>query len=454
MHTTKRSQSTQPKPSRRNFLRGAGVALTLPWLESLPLPAAETSRGDLNQPPVRFATLYFSNGVEPEHWWAKGSGASMEIGPGLEPMRRHRGDFSFLRGLYNEEAVKSSSPHMGRMPNLLSGATVSLDPADIRVGRTMDQVLSRTIGNRTPVTSMALGIEPNELRLEDGVSMIYGSCVSWSTDTRPTTKEIYPARAFDKLVGDGKGRELDRSILDAVLEEAHALQPKVSRGDRQKLDEYLESIRDIEQRIDRAAQEESLEGWRPTLSEPNMARPADDLPQDIPRHMKLMLDLIVLAFQMDKTRIVTCMLNNDLSQMNFGFVEGVQGSLHLDLTHNGKDPELEAMYLKTNQFHLEQFAYLVDRMKNIDEGGQSLLDSSMLMCCSNLFNGDKHEADQMPILLAGRGGGSLKPGQVLDYLDKGDDNRRACSLYLSLMDRMGVELDRFGDTGKRLPNLS
>ena len=446
-----RSERTRLSGSRRHFLRGAGVALTLPWMESLPLWGAEES-ALANEPPLRFGVLYFSNGVEPAQWWAKGAGASMEVGPGLEPMRPYREDITFLKGLYNKKAVDSSSPHLGRMPNMLSGAEVSLDPADIRVGKTMDQVLSQEIGHRTAVPSMVLGIEPNELRLEDGVSMIYGSAISWASDTKPATKEIYPARAFDRLVGDGKGRELDRSILDAVLADAHGLQPKVSQSDKRKLDEYLESIRDIEKRIERASREERLEGWQPSISEPNLERPANDLPQDVPDHMKLMLDITVLAFQMDKTRVTTLMLNNDLSQMNFGFLDGVKGALHLDLTHNGKDPELEAMYLRTNQFHIEQFAYLLDRMKSIDEGGRSLLDNSMMMCCSNLFDGDKHEADEMPILLAGRGGG-LKPGRVLDYLEKGADNRRACSLYLSLMDRMGVRLDRFGDTDQRLIDL-
>ena len=186
-----------------------------------------------------------------------------------------------------------------------------------------------------------------------------------------------------------------------------------------------------------------------------MARPPQDLPQEVAEHMKLMLDIVVLAFQMDKTRLATLMLNNDLSQMNFGFIPGVEGALHLDLTHNGKTPEKEAMYLRTNQFHIEQFAYIVERMKGIDEGnGTTLLDNSIMMGASNLFDGDAHGADQMPILLAGRGGGTLNPGRVLDYLEPGvDDNRRACSLYLSIMDRMGVELDRFGDTDKRLLDL-
>ena len=443
------------RTSRRHFLRGAGVALALPWMESLPLFAQDRQTAlaaDANKPPIRFAHIYFSNGVEPIHWWAKGSGAGMEFGPAAQPLTPIREDVIFLRGLYHQKAFTSTSPHLGRM-NLLSGATVSLDPKDIRVGTSFDQVLAQRIGGRTAVPSLALGIEPNELRLEDGLSMLYGSSVSWASPTKPATKEIYPSRTFDQLVGDGKGRQLDRSILDAVLEEAHSLQPRVSAGDRKKLDEYLESIRDIEKRIDHAAKEERLEGWRPTLKQPNLPRPADTLPQNVPEHMKLMLDLIVLAFQMDKTRIVTLMLNNDLSQMNFKFLEGVRGALHLDLTHNGKAPELEAMYLKTNQYHVQQFTYLVQRLKAIDEGGTSLLDNSMLMFASSLFDGDAHGADQLPIVLAGKGGGGLQTGRILDYLDKGNDNRRACSLYLSLMDKMGVHLERFGDAEKRLVDL-
>src|SRR4029078_13669456 len=177
-----------------------------------------------------------------------------------------------------------------------------------------------------------------------------------------------------------------------------------------------------ETRIDAATKDQRLEGWKPTLAQPNLSRPKDELPQNVPEHMRLMLDLIVLAFQMDKTRIASCMLNNDLSQMNFGFLEGVQGALHLDLTHNGREPEREAMYLKTNQYHVEQLAYLIKRLKAIDEGGSSVLDNSLLMFCSNLFDGDRHEADEMPILLAGRGGGTLQTGRVPDYPDRRDNN--------------------------------
>jgi len=227
----------------------------------------------------------------------------------------------------------------------------------------------------------------------------------------------------------------------------------MSRSDNLKLSEYFESIRDIEKRIERASKEERIEGWRPTLTQPDMPRPVNELPQNVPDHMKLMLDLIVLAFQMDKTRIATVMLNNDLSQMNFKFLEGVQGALHLDLTHNGRAADKEAMYLKTNQYHIAQFAYLTQRMKEIKEGEGTLLDNSMLVCASSLFDGDLHSANQLPFLTTGKGGGTLRPGRVLDYLEKGDDNRRACSLHLSLMDRMGVKLEKFGDTATRLEEL-
>lgn len=441
--------------SRRSFLRTGSASLALPWLMSLPLRAESGKKAtkDAAKPPVRFACLYFSNGVEPAHWWAKGRGADMQLGPGMEPLAPHREELVIIDGLFNAQAVANPSAHLGRMPNLLSGAWVSLDQNDIRVGRSMDQVLAQQIGDRTALPSLVLGIEPTELRLEDGLSMIYGSCISWSSPTKPATKEIYPARAFDQIVGGQGQRMLDRSILDQVLTDAKSLRTQLSKSDRVKLDEYLESIRSIEQRIDRASKEDRLEGWLPTLASPDMPRPADELPQEIPDHMRLILDLIVLAFQMDKTRIATCMLNNDLSQMNFGFLEGVHGSLHLDLTHNGRDPELEAMYLQTNRFHIGQFAYLIDRLKKIDEGGQSLLHNSLLMCCSNLFDGDKHQADRLPIVLAGQARGTLKTGRILDYLDRPEDQRRACSLYLSVMDQMGVSLPRFGDADRLLADL-
>ncbi|MGA1369541.1 MAG: DUF1552 domain-containing protein, partial [Blastocatellia bacterium] len=237
-----KDQKTSHQPSRRRFLRGAGVALTLPWLESLPVFGQTPSPSG---PPLRFAHVFFSNGVEPAHWWAKGEGASLEFGAAAAPLAPIREEIVFIRGLYHQLGLDSTSPHLGRM-NLLSGATVSLDPKEIRVGTSFDQVMAQRIGTRTAVPALALGIEPNELRLEDGLSMIYGSSISWATPTKPAPKEIYPARVFDQLVGDSGGRQLDRSILDAVREDSRTLRARITARDRHKLDEYLESIRDIE----------------------------------------------------------------------------------------------------------------------------------------------------------------------------------------------------------------
>lgn len=446
-------------PRRRTFfkrcLAGAGVSLSLPWLDSMPVRAEDTGKTTtvdavVGKPPVRFGCFFFSNGVEPEHWWAKQSHGRTKLGPCLSPLQERVDDLVFVKGLFNEQAALHPSPHMGRMANLLSGAWVSNSQSEIKVGRSVDQFMAQKIGHQTDLPSLVVGVEPTELRLEDGLSMIYGSCISWASDTRPATKEIYPSRVYDLIVGNGGDRQLDRSILDAVAADARRLKLQVSGTDKRKLDEYLESIRDIEVRIDRAKRADSLEGWQPTANEPTFGRPKEKLPQNVADHMRLMLDLIVLAFQMDKTRIATCMLNNDLSQMNFGFLDGVEGSLHLDLTHNGRDPKLEQMYLRTNQFHFSQLRYLMDRMSNIQEGESTLLDNSAVMFCSNLYDGDRHQATEMPILLAGKAGGSIETGNIIDVSEKSVDERRACNLYLSIMHRMGVEASGFGDSSQPL----
>jgi hypothetical protein len=248
--------------SRRHFLRGVGVALALPWLESLPWAGASAEAAGpaprRRLPPRRQAAAcgsgigFFSNGVEPAHWWAKGSGATMELGPGLTPMLPHREDMVFVRGLFNQTAFVSTSPHLGRM-NLLSGAPISLDPNVIRAGTSMDQVVANAIGDKTSIPSLVLGIEPNELRLEDGLSMIYGSSLSWVSPTKPGDEGDLPVARVRSAGGDGSGRTLDRSILDEVRQDSQSLRPKISRGDNVKLTEYFESIRDIEKRIEQAS---------------------------------------------------------------------------------------------------------------------------------------------------------------------------------------------------------
>jgi hypothetical protein len=261
---------------------------------------------------------------------------------------------------------------------------------------------------------------------------------------------VYPALAFDRLFRDDVGRA-DQSVLDAVLEEARGLRSQVSRSDQRRLDEYLSSVRDVESQIDRAGQAGRLQGWRPTLAAPNMPRPADGMPQDIDQHMRLMCDILVLAFQTDTTRVCTLKLNNDHSSLRFPNLAAASGKggidymIHHLLSHtNGAD------WLKVNQFFIEQLAYIAGRLNSIQEGERTLLDNSMIMFCSSMMTGG-HDNNQLPVVLLGKGGGQLQTGRVLEYLGK--PNRKMCSLYLSLMDKTGVRLDRFGDSTERLSEV-
>jgi hypothetical protein len=419
--------------------------MALPWLESLAW-AAPTF-------PKRFAVLFQGDGINGNHWWAKGSGAEMKLGKTLQVLEPVKSKVNVINGLYNPLAV-GRGIHPGQTGNLLSGVPIQ-HGAIIRAGVTVDQVLAQQIGQDTPYPSLVLACEqPMTGYHETNFSMAYSSHLSWATPESPVPNEVYPSQAFDNLF-ENRGSLRNLSILDRVMERAGSLSRQVSATDRGKIDEYLTSVREVEKRVERMRAAKDAVDEQARLKGPavlSMERPQNGLPEDQREHARLMSDIVALAFQTDKTRIATIMLNNDLSQMNFGFLEGVKGSLHLDLTHNGRDPTLEAMYLKTNQFHVARFAYLLERMKHIQEGDGTLLDHSLLMGCSNLFDGDKHQADHMPILLAGHGGG-LETGRVLDYLDKKPDDRRACSLYLSLMDRMGVELPRFGDSDRRLADL-
>jgi hypothetical protein len=264
--------------------------------------------------------------------------------------------------------------------------------------------------------------------------------------------EIYPALAFDRLFKDDITPG-DRSVLDAVLGEAGDLRRKVSQTDKQKLDEYLDSVRDVEKRIESAGKRGELQGWRPTLDKPNMKRPADGIPQDIAEHMRLMCDIMVLGFQTDTTRVSTLKLNNDHSAMRFPNITSVQQPgngidymIHHLLSHSdGKD------WLKINQFFMEQVAYLARKMDSIQEGPRTLLDNSMIMHCSSMMAGAKHDNDQLPVVMLGGAGGRIKGGRVLDYKDKPE--RQLCRLFMSMMDKMEVRPKAFGDAKKMLEEV-
>lgn len=428
--------------SRRTFLRGVGVTMALPWLESSVVwgDTARTAQAS-SEAPVRLAVLFSGNGFHTTEWWAKGQGKSIELGKVLAPLNDFRERMVFIRGLYNAEALKGNI-HSSQTGNLLSGAPLA-SGGEIRSGTSFDQLLAQTHGRSTKVPSLVLGCEKSNPSVHKNYSMLYSSHISWSSPTTPTPLELYPALAFDRLFKDEVARG-DKSVLDAVLADANDFRRGVSKTDQRKLDEYLDSVREVEQRIEQAGKKGELQGWKPTLDKPNVPRPADGVPQDIAEHMRLMCDILVLGFQTDTTRICTLKLNNDHSSLRFPNL-GVDYMIHHLLSHSDT-----ADWLKVNQFFLNQLSYIAKKLDSIQEGERTALDNSMILYCSSMLTGS-HDATKLPVVLLGGGGGQLKGGKVLDYLDK--PNRKMCSLFLSLLDKAGVHLKEFGDSNERLAEI-
>jgi len=427
--------------SRRTFLRGVGVTMALPWLESVPVWGDDKPKHAASEPPVRLAVLFAGNGFHSKEWWARGEGKDMQLGKVLEPLHPFREKLLFLRGLYNAEALIGGI-HSCQTGNLLTGAHLA-PGGEVRSGVSCDQVLAERTKGQTKVPSLVLGTEPSIAAIHKNYSMVYSSHVSWSSPTTPTPLELYPALAFDRLFRDEVGKA-DRSVLDAVREDANGYKNKVSTADRRRLDEYLNSVREVERRIEDAGKAGRLQGWRPTLAAPDVARPADGIPQDIDQHMRLMCDVLVLAFRTDTTRVCTLKLNNDHSSLRFPHL-GVDYMIHHLLSHtDGAD------WLKVNRFFTEQVAYIAAKLDAVREGDRTLLDNSMVLYLSSMMTGN-HNNDQLPVVLLGRGGGKLRTGRVFDYLGK--PNRKMCSLYLSLLEKAGVRLDAFGDSAERLSEV-
>jgi hypothetical protein len=438
---------TQPL-SRRAFLRGVGVTMALPWLESVPVWGDDKPKNSSSEPPVRFAVLFAGNGFHSKEWWAKGEGKDMQVGKVLEPLHPFREKMLFLRGLYNAEALIGGI-HSCQTGNLLTGAHLA-PGGEIKSGVSCDQVIAEKTKGQTKVPSLVLGTEPPIAAIHKNYSMIYSSHISWSSATTPTPLELYPALAFDRLFRDEVGKA-DRSVLDAVRDDANSYKNKVSIADQRRLDEYLSSVREVEQRIEDAGKNGRFQGWRPTLEKPDMKRPADGIPQDIDQHMRLMCDILVLAFRTDTTRVCTLKLNNDHSSLRFpnlpatGGKGGIDYMIHHLLSHtDGAD------WLKVNQFFTRQVGYVCEKLDAVKEGDRTLLDNSTVLYCSSMMTGN-HNNDQLPVVVLGKGGGRIKTGRVLDYLGK--PNRKMCSLYLSLMEKAGVRLKEFGDSKERLAEI-
>jgi hypothetical protein len=435
--------------NRRTVLRGVGVAMALPWLESIPVWGDEVAPGAWSQsPPKRFAALFMGNGINPKHWWAKGTGEAMELSQSLQPMAPFRAKLNVVSGLFNKNA-NGVGIHPGQTGNILSGAALQKG-AVLRGGVSMDQVLASRLGEETAQPSLVLGCEqPITGYHETNFSMAYSSHISWQDADSPVPMEVYPSLAFDSLF-DNQGSKRALSILDRVKEHAEDVSRQVSHADRAKLDEYLTSVREVEKRVQHTrALKDRAEGHaqdrgRPVLS---MPRPDNGLPEDIREHMRLMCDIIALAFQTDKTRVATLLLCRDLSGLFYPFLD--VRTAHHPASH---DDQSDA-YERVSRYYVSQLAYLAGRLDAMKEGEQTVLDNSCLMFISNMWSGSRHDSTKVPLLLAGGLGGTLETGRVLDFTGRGDDHRRLCSLYLSIMDRMDVKQDHFGDADQRLTEL-
>ncbi len=435
------------RSTRRTALLGAGVTVALPWMESLRASDEQTSK---ENPvfPKRFAALFMGNGINADHWWAKGAGEEMELGRTLEQLDPFKKKLNFITGLFNRNA-NGVGIHPGQTGNILSGAALQKG-AVLKGGVSLDQVLASRLGEDSPQPSLVLGCEqPITGYHETNFSMAYSSHISWHDANSPVPMEVYPSLAFDSLF-DNHGSRRMQSILDRVREHASHIRRQISAADQAKLDEYLTSVREIEKRIERTREDKSKadeNAARRGQPVELMKRPDNGLPEDLREHMRLMGDIIATAFQTDKTRVATLLLCRDLSGLFYPFLDVRKAH------HPASHDDLSDDYERVSRYYVSQLAYLALRLDSMPEGQGTVLDNSCLMFISNMWSGSRHDSSKVPLLLLGGLGGTLETGRVLDYLDKGDDNRKLCSLYLSLMDRMGVELAQFGDTETRLAGL-
>jgi hypothetical protein len=369
------------------------------------------------------------------------------LAPGLAPFAKLTSELNFIEGLQHRDVLRAPGikTHGSLGPVVLSGVPVHHSTTDVRAGATLDQLLAESLGGDTLQPSIVLGVEAPCPGVDSNLSSVYLNNISWTAPTRPAPREIHPALAFDSMFGSSANRDRTRSILDDVLEDARGLQRQISDSDRRRLDEYLTSVRDVERRIERLGQPVPGGGWRPLLERPDMKRPAENIPERLADHMRLMLDLVVLAFRMDRTRIATLMFNNERSQHNFSFLPGVSAEAYHTVSHGPAQP-----HERITTFHSELVAEFLSKLQAADEGGKSVLHNSQILFLSGMHDGN-HSADRLPVVLAGRAGGKLRTGRVLEY-DKAQD-RRMCGMLLAIAQNMGVRLPRLGDADQPIADL-
>lgn len=445
--------------ARRRFLRGLGAVVALPLLESLPAAVASPVGGTAPQTlPTRLAFLYVPNGVHMPDWTPSYEGALTDLPPILQPLAPFKRDMLVLTGLTHDKGrANGDGPgdHARAAASWLTGSqALKSEGSQIRAGVSVDQVAADAVGRYTRLPSLEIGAEPGRQagKCDSGYSCAYSNNISWRNDSTAMAKEIHPRAVFERMFGGGLDRERaeslarrlrqQRSLLDFVHEDAKALGRKVSGSDRQKLEEYLAAVREIEQRVERSEREATQ---RPA-GVPEIALP-EGVPSSYEEHLRLLSDMLVLAFQTDTTRVATFMFANEGSNKAYPFI-GVKDGHHT-LSHHENDRDKQARISRINQFHTRQLAYLLDRLRRIPEGEGSLLDQCMIVYGSSISDGNRHNHDDLPVAVFGSGGGTLLSGRHVRY----PQETPMCNLFLSLLDRVGATPERFGDSTGRLRYL-
>lgn len=416
--------------SRRMVLKGIGATVALPWLESIRLAAEDRPA---NAPrPKRFAFLFFGDGIHPPEWWSRGEGANLELGPAFASLSRVKEKVNFIHGLRHANGICDG--HAKGAAGILSGH----HPAggrEIRAAASLDQLLARRIGDATALPSLVLACErPISGFHESGYSMMYASHVSWSSPVSPVPAELYPSLAFDSLF-ESRNRT-HASVLDHVNEQLRDVTRNVSRADQARIEEYANSIREVETRLARL---QANAGAGPSDAI-RAQRPANGLPPRLDTHARLMCDIIALAFQTDRTRIATMLLTNNLSGQAYPFL-GLTG-VHHGYSHNWQGREFASIA----RFWVEQYAYLIGRLEAAQEGEGTVLDNSCIVMANEQWTA--HTTERVPMLMAGGLGGAYRTGRTLEF--ERSRNRKFASLLMTISDRMGLRQDRFGDSTEPL----
>ena len=442
--------------SRRTMLRGLGVSMALPWLESV-APIAKVARAaEFTSRPNRMAFIFVPNGVHLPKWTPKTEGYGFELPEILNPLAPVHDKLMVLSGLTHDKGRANddgAGDHARSASVFLTGAQPrKTSGEDIRSGVSVDQMAAQAVGQKTRFSSLELGVDPgrNAGGCDSGYSCAYSSNISWSSESTPVGKEVNPRLVFERLFAGGEKKQQDqsqaerlalhKSILDFVSQDAKQLSAGLGRNDKQKLDEYMTGIREIERRLD-GSEEMSLD----TDVDYDVPK---GIPKDYREHMRLMCDMMVLAFQTDSTRIATMMFANAGDNKNYRNIGVPDG--HHDLSHHRDDPDKLAKISRINHFHVEQLSYFLQRLDEVQEEGGSLLDNSMIVYGSGISDGNRHNNENLPILLAGGGAGTIDTGRHVRY----PTETPACNLYMALLERMGVNVPFMGDSTGVLPNLT